>query len=77
MMMNLQLSSDEFAAMLDEDEDTNLMSQATERIAFAMEDADIDMATALIVAARDYISAYYNDEEMGYKICKIVSQGKE
>lgn len=77
MTMNPLPSSENFVEMMEEDEDTALFTRAVEQIKFAMEFEDIDFATALIVAARDYISDHYEDESMGYKICKIISEGKE
>ena len=73
----VNLKDNNFALMLDEDEDETLMRTAYERVAFAMEGEEIDLATAMMVALRDYISDYYDDETMGFKIATQVAKGNE
>lgn len=53
------------------------MRTAYEQVAFAMDNEHIDLATAMMVALRDYISDYYNDETMGFKIATQVAKGNE
>jgi len=73
----VNLKDNNFALMLEEDEDENLMRKAYEQVAFAMENEEIDLATAMMVALRDYISDYYEDETMGFKIATQVAKGNE
>ena len=73
----VNLTDNNFALMLDEDEDDTLMRTAYERVAFAMEGEEIDLATAMMVALRDYIGDYYEDETMGFKIATQVAKGNE
>jgi len=72
-MKNQQLS--EFEELLDEDD--YLMATAQEQVDFSMKDEPIELATAMMVALRDYISDYYEDENMGFKIAQEVAQGRE
>lgn len=70
----IPLQSEDFSKMMDDEDDT-LMARAYEQIAFAMENEPIDMATALMVALRDFIADYYDDETMGFAIAKEVADG--
>lgn len=73
----MNLKDNNFALMLDEDEDETLMRTAYEKVAYAMENEDIDLATAMMVVLRDYISDFYNDETMGFRIATQVAKGNE
>lgn len=75
--MTVNLTDNNFALMLDEDEDETLMRTAYEKVAYAMEGEEVDLATAMMVVLRDYISDYYNDETMGFKIATQVAKGNE
>lgn len=75
--MTVNLTDNNFALMLDEDEDETLMRIAYEKVAYAMEGEEVDLATAMMVVLRDYISDYYNDETMGFKIATQVAKGNE
>jgi hypothetical protein len=59
------------------DEDDSLLADAINEVAHIMHRQDIDFATALIVALRDYINDYYEDDTMGYQIVAEVAKGRE
>ncbi len=75
--MTVNLTDNNFALMLEEDEDETLMRTAYEKVAYAMEGEEIDLATAMMVVLRDYISDYHEDETMGFRIATQVAKGNE
>jgi hypothetical protein len=75
--MTVNLKDNNFEQMFEEDEDDNLMRTAYEKVAYAMEGEEIDLATAMMVVLRDYISDYYEDEIMGFRIATQVAKGNE
>jgi glutathionylspermidine synthase len=75
--MTVNLKDNNFEQMFEEDEDENLMRTAYEKVAYAMEGEEIDLATAMMVVLRDYIGDYYEDETMGFRIATQVAKGNE
>lgn len=57
-------------------EDDVMLGRAKEAIDNAMKDEEPDFATALIVALRDWIADYY-DDETAYEILEEIADGLE
>lgn len=59
------------------DEMDDILLDAMEDVNTFMWRKDVDYATALIVALRDWICDHYEDDDMGYKIVAEVAKGRE